>query len=449
LLLLAAALLGLACSAEQRPPDILLITCDTLRPDHLGLYGYERNTSPNLDRLFERGALYERAYATEANTPPSVVSLLSGQQPQEHGVRIFYQLIRDEVLLLPDLLPDTYRSAAFVSNVVLTDEAIGIAGRFDHYDDFVDEQEPYRAIYERRGERTTTAALQWLEEAWDPERPLLLWVHYIDPHGPYRPPDGTPIAFDHEGTVPIEKQRILSYQAEPGVEDALFYVDRYDEEIAHFDAALGALIDAYAARRPLSEALLAFTADHGESMIEHEKWFTHGYQVYEEIIRVPLLLAGPGIEAGRYSEPVSGIDLLPTLLHAAGVPRSPSLAGVALQEPLPEDRVIESEAYQSNYSWRTAIRGQSKWTFAVTPKGVMRKHYYDLAEDPAELTRRSWDRGPAAPKGLIERALADPDRSREAGRGAEGALISGPKVDPRVNERQLEQLRALGYVGDE
>ena len=448
--LLAVACLGVAC-AEEGPPDILLITCDTLRPDHLGLYGYERRTSPNLDELFQSGAIYERAYATEANTPPSVVSLLSGQHPQDHGVRIFYQLLRDEVQLLPDLLPDTYQTAAFVSNVVLTDEALGIGGRFDHYDDFVDEQEPKRVIYERRAERTTAAALRWLEDAWDPQRPLFLWVHYIDPHGPYRPPEAAPVRFDHEGSVPVENRRIQSYQAEAGISDALFYVDRYDEEIAYFDDSLGDLIEAYAARKSLEDALLAFTADHGESMLEHENWFTHGYQVYEEIIRVPLLLRGPGIEAGRHDALVSGVDLVPTLLRAAGVPSAPSLPGLPLQEPLPEDRVVEAEAFQATHSWRAALRGQSKWTFVTTPDGVAERRYYDLAEDPGEIAQREWSAGPTPPEAQVKRALADPDRPRSAGtgRGDRGVRLSAPKVDPRVSERQLEQLRALGYVGDE
>ena len=446
--LAACALFVLACGSD-RPPDLLLLTCDTLRPDHLGIYGYERDTSPRLDALFEQGAIHERAYTTEANTPPAVVSLLSGLTPQEHGVRIFYQQIRDEVVLLPDLLPESYQSAAFVSNVVLTDEALGIAKRFDHYDDFVDEREPLRPVYERRAERTTDAALRWLEEAWDPERPLLLWVHYIDPHGPYRPPEGTPRRFDHEGEVPVEPRRILSYQVEEGVEDALHYVDRYDEEIAYFDAALGRLVDAYAARRPLDEALLLFTADHGESMLEHERWFTHGYQVYEEIIRIPLLLRGPGIRPGRFRDLASGIDVLPTLLRAAGVQAPGDLPGTPLQDPLPVDRVVESEAFLATHAWRAALRGDRKWSFAVTPGGVVQRRHYDLAADPGERSPGPW--GAAQPPAGVEaRALADPDRSRSPGssRGARGELISAPKIDPRVNERQLEQLRALGYVED-
>ncbi|GAG03132.1 unnamed protein product, partial [marine sediment metagenome] len=266
---------------------------------HLGLYGYERNTSPEIDRWFADAAIFERAYTTNAHTPPSVVSILTGQLPQEHGVRLFYQLLPEGVLLIPDRLPGSYQTAAFVSNVVLTEEALGIANRFDHFDDRVDEKEPLRSVYERNARRTTNAVLLWLAEHRDAERPLFLWVHYIDPHGPYRAPSGAAGSFQHEGRLPVENKRILNYQREKGVEDALDYVDRYDEEIAYVDAQIGRLLDGYAQRHDSAAALVIFSADHGESMIEHERWFTHGYQVYEEIIRIPLMIRGPGLEGGR------------------------------------------------------------------------------------------------------------------------------------------------------
>ena len=166
------ALLALCACSSEPAGDILLITVDTLRPDHLGLYGYERATSPNIDRHFANAAIFERAYATSANTSPSVISILTGQLPHDHGVRKFYQLLSDDVQLVTDLLPDAYQTAAFVSNIVLTDEAMGIARYFDHYDDHVDERESTRKIFERSAQRTTDAALLWIAEHRDPERPL-------------------------------------------------------------------------------------------------------------------------------------------------------------------------------------------------------------------------------------------------------------------------------------
>ncbi len=188
-------LASVGCTSPDAAPsgggDVVLITVDTLRPDHLSLFGYERKTTPHLEAWFgETGVLCERAYSTEANTPPSVVSLLSGLLPGEHRVRRFYQLLDRSVPLVSDLLPARYTKAAFVSNMVLTDEALGIASRFDHYNDRVTEHAGWPQVWERDAEDTTDAVLPWVREEAGRDTPLFLWVHYIDPHGPYDAPDG-------------------------------------------------------------------------------------------------------------------------------------------------------------------------------------------------------------------------------------------------------------------
>lgn len=443
----------LACgSTPGRSGDILLITVDTLRPDHLGLYGYERTTSPEIDRWFAEAAIFERAYTTNAHTPPSVVSILTGQLPQEHGVRLFYQLLPEGVLLIPDRLPDGYQTVAFVSNVALTEEALGIASHFDHFDDRVDEKEPFRSVYERNARRTTNAALLWLTEHWDPERPLFLWVHYIDPHGPYRPPSGAAAAFQHEGHVPVQNKRILSYQREKGVEDALDYVDRYDEEIAYLDAQIGRLLDGYAKRHDPTAALMIFSADHGESMIEHERWFTHGYQVYEEIIRIPLMIRGPGVEGGRRRGVVSSIDLMPTILQFAGA-SAPGLAGKPLQrgpEKESSDRSVFAEGGSDLTLLRAAIQGDRKWVTRVRAgeRHPTQHEYFDLADDPGETAPQEWAPDESAEGarellGLIERDR-DPGGRPESFR--EGVQLTAPKVAPRADQEAIERLRALGYV---
>ena len=159
-------------------PSLLLISIDTLRADHMGIYGYRRPTTPRIDAWFEGGQVFEAAYSTEANTSPSVVSFLTGLLPQSHGVRLLYQKIPPGVITIADLLREAgYQTAAVVSNLVLTAEAIGLDERFDHYDDFVDEEEPRRKIYERRASRTSDAAIAWLSGSRDRGRPSFLWVH--------------------------------------------------------------------------------------------------------------------------------------------------------------------------------------------------------------------------------------------------------------------------------
>ena len=449
---IALPLFALCACSPQPAGDILLITVDTLRPDHLGLYGNERATSPNVDRHFSDAAIFERSYATNANTSPSVVSILTGQLPHDHGVRKFYQLVSDDVRLVTDLLPVAYQTAAFVSNIVLTDEAMGIARYFDHYDDHVDELESNRKIFERRASRTTDAALLWIAEHRDPEHPLFLWVHYIDPHGPYRAPSTETSSFDHEGLVAFEPKRIHPYQLEPGVDDALDYVDRYDEEIAYMDVAVGRLLDGYGVHRELDEALLIFAADHGESMIEHERWFTHGYQVYEEIILTPLMIRGPGVEPGRRDALVSGIDLVPTILRFASVRPDVALDGVALQRraAVPKDRIVFAEGGSSTYLLRAAIRGDQKWV-ALAQAGERRiqdRRYYDLGADPAEQNPQRWDPLDLdeAPLALIDLFDRDPDPGGLPQDFPAGLRIDAPKVAPRADAEAIERLRALGYV---
>lgn len=441
-----------ACSGG----DILLISVDTLRADHLSLYGYGRPTSPNLARWFSGGhaAIYERAYSTHASTPPSVVSLLTGRLPQEHGVRLFYQLAPEATEVLPQLLPACYQSAAFVSNMVLTREAMGLGDRFDHFDDLVHQREPRRKIFERDAERTTDAALAWLAAHRDPGRPLLLWVHYMDPHGPYLPPPPWREAFSHGEPRPIDLQRVPDYERYPGVTDGLVYVDRYDGEIAFADAQVGRLLAGYARLHPVDDALLIFTADHGETMMDHEKWFTHGFQVHEEIVRIPLLVRGPGVAQGRRREVVSAVDIAPTLLRWAGAEVPEGLSAVDLRsgEGLAAGRTVFTEASLDGYQWRAAVQGSGKWVVAVTPeRRLSSRRYFDLAADPGEADPRPWPEGEVGDR-LLDLVRRDPDPGGIPTRFRRGERLAGPKIAPpqiapRADEEVLERLRALGYVG--
>jgi len=462
---LAAACLGalfglLPACGKGRPGDVLLITVDTLRPDHLGLYGYERATSPNLDRWLADAAVFERAYSTEANTPPSVVSILSGLPPHEHRVRLFYQLVPETTKLLAELLPQAYVSAAFVANVVLSNDALGIAPRFDHYDDYVDELATHgldgSPIWERQASRTTAAALRWLREESDPERPLFLWVHYIDPHRPYSAPAATPRRFQHAEPLLVPRSRLRLRGKKPGEADALDQVDAYDEEIAYVDAEIGRLLDGFAEARPIEESLVVFTADHGESMLEHELWFAHGYHVYEEIIRVPLVVRGPGVTAGRFATPASGVDVAPTILAFAGAEVPAAWRGFDLRRPdaMPEDRTVLAEATSTSKlfgHWRAAIRGGAKW-MARTKHGersVEERLHYDLEADPAELEPRPWTEAEGAGALLLELAETDPDPGGVPDDAKLGTRLRAPKISPRVTDAQLEKLRALGYAEDD
>ncbi len=440
----------LACAEAPSGPDILLITVDALRPDHLGLYGYARETSPNLDHWFSDGLIFDQAYATQSNTAPSIISLLTGQYPQEHGVRLLYQLVPRRSRLLTGALPKGYQSAAFVSNFVLTDEATGLAAYFDHYDDFMAEAVPGRPLYERGAGPTTDAALQWLAGRRDPKKPLFLWVHYIDPHGPYLPPETWLETFDHPEPKPIPEERIPGHQKFAEINDGLEYVDRYDEEIAYVDREIGRLLEGYSALAGEKEPLLIFTADHGESMMEHEKWFSHGYHVYEEIMRVPLMIQGPGVTSGRRQGLVSGIDLAPTVLGLLGTAGELETSGVDLLAAGgdQEGRILFAEATRADYQWRLALQGERRWMakLAERSKTVIERRFYDLGSDGGQDQAMPWEGEDPVGRELLTRISEDPDPAGWPVEMREGIRLNAPKVAPRADAEALERLRALGYV---
>jgi arylsulfatase A-like enzyme len=445
-----------ACGrTAERPPDIVLLTIDTLRADHLGLYGYSRPTSPNLDRWFANELVFENAYATETATSPSVASILTGLLPQHHRVRIFYQLLPADVITVSDRLRSAgYQTAAVVSNVVLTNEAIGLAAHFEHYDDYVDERESSREhIWERRAARTTDAALAWLGTQRDASRPLFLWLHYIDPHGPYSPPAGEPVHFSHEGRTPVVPGRMQEYQITRGTEDALVYVDLYDEEIAYCDREVGRLLDGLAPKIDLDRTALVFAADHGEAMIEHEWWFSHQYNVYEPLARVPFAIRMPsglwGRKSGRIRGTVSLVDLTPTLLALAGIPEPPGLDGHSLFDGVPGRALIEATGFDGRYHYRSLVRGNDKWILRLARDSgeILHRWRLRLDSDPGEQSPLEWhaeDERSAAE--LVELAASDPDPGGYPREYARGAHLNGPKIRPHLSPDEVEKLRALGYV---
>ncbi|MFQ5515581.1 MAG: sulfatase [Myxococcota bacterium] len=441
----------------------MLITVDTLRADHLGIYGYTRRTSPRVDGLFREGTVFENSYSAEARTPQSVISILSGRLPQEHGVRAFSQLVPQATKLIPDLLPPAYQRAGFVGNAVLTHEATDLGDRFDHFDEFLDSRVPNSHRIERRAGRLTDAALLWLADGRDPARPLFLWLHYMDPHRPYRAPECRPLSFSHDEPHWVSPDDPAAFdlykEVEEGVKavDGLDFVDAYDEEIAYLDAQLGRLLDGFARHTSLDRTLVILTADHGESMLEHEIYFAHGYHVYEKILRVPFLLRGPGFGRKRRAGLVSGIDVAPTVLGFAGARIPEEMRGLDLGAARRVDskRVVFAETtirgfmgvgFDSRF-WRAAIQGDRKWFlgFSADSTRLLERWFIDLHEDPGETSPRAW-RDSRAAKTLLALAEADPVRGDALKRFERGRIPSVPIVDPRATRIQRERLRALGYL---
>jgi len=391
--------------------DVVLVSIDTLRADALGAYGRAGADTPWIDRLAAAGVRFETARAHNVVTLPSHASLLSGHLPLGHGIRdnSGFRFPRELDTLATVLSARGYRTGAFVSAFVL-DSRFGLDRGFDVYDDRVSgaSRRSAFAVPERSAPDTVAAALAWLEAAG--ERPSFLFVHLYEPHSPYAPSE--PHASRH---------REAPYQGEVAAADAAL------------EPLLRPLVDG-TRRRP---ALVVLTSDHGESLGEHGEE-THGVFAYEATLRVPLVLAAPGLRPRVVREPVRLVDVMPTVLDVLGVEPPPGLDGRSLL-PLalagPARAAGDTETYFEALSasldrgWAPLhglVRGSLKYVELPIPE------LYDLARDPAESTNLA--------------ARRPDERERLAARLRE--LRASDRVAPRVREDAAtrERLRALGYV---
>jgi arylsulfatase A-like enzyme/Flp pilus assembly protein TadD len=397
-----------ACSRQPQAaaPSVLLITLDTTRADRLGAYGGPAGATPQLDALAARAVVFERAFAVAPMTLPAHASMLTGLLPTRTGVRWNgeQRLPRDIPTLAESFSGAGYDTAAFVSAAVL-DDAFGLERGFSTYDDDVGSTGgQWRA--ERPASVTVERAMAWLEAV--PEgRPVLLWVHVFEAHDPYQPPP--PFA-------------------------ARFAEDPYLGEIAAADDALGKLLQ-HPRWRPDGRAIVAVLGDHGESLGEHGE-ATHGILLYDGALRVPWLLAAPGLEPARVGFELSQVDLAPTLLELAGLSVPASIDGKSVVRSLREGgeerpRTLYAESLYANflYGWaplRSARRAGWKLISGA------RSELHETGSDPGEKTNRAGEA--AAQAATLERALAEVQRAeRSPDRAA-------------VTDSLRRQLQGLGYL---
>jgi arylsulfatase len=452
-LLLAFLLLLLLPSPGCRRPAaapriLLLISVDTLRADRLGAYGSDLNLTPNLDRLAEQSQVFEWAYAPTSFTLPSVSSLLTGRYPEEIGISSNRSALTPAIPTLASALRERgWQTAAVVSNLVLRKKA-GLAAGFDVYDDELPGLEATRKWPERIAEDTSDAAIAVLERlASDDDERLFLWVHYQDPHGPYTPPEGLRELFlaaerarpDGRRLLPDAigrgQGRIPGYQIVGGSREAAFYRAGYDAEVHYLDAEIGRLLRALGARELTDSALIAFTADHGESLGERDYWFAHGDRLDDALVRVPLLLRVPGRPPGRRSDIAILADLFPTLLGSLeSLPPDPEAPGRDLLAP--DARDTDSRPYLAT------LRAGGPNRFGIVEDG------YKLV-----ITQRDdgWERE-LFRLGNEESDLAqtEPERARrmrERLRELRGQLREGHgETQQRLSDADRRHLRALGYI---
>lgn len=408
---------GLGASGSAKGLNLLVVTLDTTRADHVGCYGFQAAQTPTLDALAARGLRFTQAVSAVPVTLPSHATIFTGYDPPAHGVRnnTEYRLAASQQTLAERLRAAGYDTAAFVSAFVL-DARFGLDQGFNVYDDRVEAAQSAafaQGNNERRADQVTDAALAWLKR--ERRAPFFAWVHYYDAHATYRPP------------APY---------------DARFKDQPYDGEIAFVDAQLGRLLRALDELRLRERTLVVVLADHGESLGEHGET-THGVFIYEAVLRVPLILAGPAAVVPKpavIDGLVATVDMTPTLLDLLGVAARDAFDGLNLVRAKPDRRRVvymESLLPYLDYGWAPLFgvrRAQDKYVLAPRPE------YYDLQADPREQSN-----GHDQAKGeqlQARRRLAEIMRAALERQPALAAP-SGNAQDAEVAER----LRALGYVG--
>ncbi len=443
LLLALAALPGAGCG-EQVPRNLVLIVVDTLRADRLGCYGAERETSPAIDALARESVRFERAYATAPWTKPSVASILSGLLPARHGARGILTVLPDRVDTLAEILSrHGFATAGIVSHSILA-EKMGFAQGYTSYDSH---HARGHAFASTRG--VTQRASAKLESLSARDRRFFLFVHYFDHHYDYlRHPE---IGFAQaragrlDGTQSIQRLRAMRHDLSP--EELAHLRDRYDEEIRYTDAGVGELLERLRALGRDRDTLVVFTADHGEEFLEHG-WIGHTRTLYEELIRVPLLIRGPDLEPGRVSRPVSLASLTPTLLDLLGLDRD----SFEFDAPSLAERVRggrggdEGSAYAEVAFWGIHPEARERSAFKKALVGPRYKLIRDEQRDAYELYDLSRDAGerrnlaPQRPALVAELSRRLDERARGRGPAAESA----PRIE--LSEAEREELRALGYL---
>jgi arylsulfatase A-like enzyme len=451
-----AAALELAPSARQRPP-VFLVLVDTLRADHLSVYGYGKPTSPHLDALAADGVVHTRAFAPAAWTRPSCGSLLSSRLPPEIGLRGLRSRLRPEVPILPQFLrAEGYATAGIVSSVHISAQ-YGFDKGWDRLDigtSYLRWTGVTRALRRLRllprsdtyprydAAELTDRAIAWLDDRPGDDEPPFLYLHYSDPHEPYAPPPEADRWREFAGQAaralpvppsgPPRSGRVHS----PAEAEAL--VARYDAEIAYFDHHFGRLLAALEQRGLYDDALVIVTSDHGEEFGEHGG-FAHAHSLYNELLHVPLVIkypAGASVAAGSEAEVTGLIDVVPTIRNVLGAawPEAGFRGRSLLDGGDPRDRLLYADNAEPALRALTGRRDKLIQRLDASG-GVVEERYYALDADFGE-------RGAGTPPSSV------PEARLRGFRETLAALYDpdAPVRDVAIDADTTEELRALGYL---
>ena len=453
-----AGLLATCAPPEPDRPNVILVSVDTLRADHLGCYGYERPTSPFLDALAAEGIIFENAFAQSSWTLPSHMSLFTGRYPKNHGVEVPELKLSESIPTLTQTLKDAgYRTFGFVTWAFL-EAKYGFGRGFDLYRQFIpppDKRDVEHAEYTTRADEAVDSILQGLGQGIP--GPYFLFVHLFDPHLDYAPPA------EHLQAVAPDVSHDLEFGRHEALQPYILPIHReptpvpapirdqatalYDAEIHFTDAQLKRLFDGLAERSMLENTLVVFTSDHGEELDDHGSMEGHGWTLYDEILHVPLIIKLPNQTHAqtRITSIVESIDIAPTILDLLGLPALDSFDGESLRPQFTSSQSEESQSFGSSQRFlsRWSLRTEqhklihSRRKSTRLPYDPPAYELYDLIQDPGETQDLF-----ATQTEVARRLRAHLDAWIQLRR--EDVDPVPLKLDPEHKKR----MRALGYIGD-
>jgi arylsulfatase A-like enzyme len=380
----------LVTAPGAKAPLVIIYLVDTLRADHTNPYGYERDTTPELVKFAADAVVFENGITAASWTKPAVGSLLTSQLPGQHGaVQLRDPLDPRQVTLAEMLRAKGYVTGASISNSVIYSAHTNFEKGFEYFAGLHNDKD--RQSKEVKAGPVVDTALEWL--ALRTGLPTFLYVHTMDPHVPYTPPEPFKYKYaptpepEHPGTDPRYEYK------EPADRDRL--IAQYDGEIAYGDQEFGRFMRELKARGLYEDAMIVFLADHGEEFQDHGQWL-HGRSVFDELVRVPLIVKFPGNRnAGtRIAQQVRTVDILPTVLQEMRlpVPQPPAIVGVPMQPVVagkaPEPDAVSEISHRGYvaYGIRGGQQKRDKYIRRFSPEED--ELYYDLRNDPQEKTNR-------------------------------------------------------------
>ena len=428
----------------NKRPNIILISVDTLRPDHLACYGYPKNTSPNIDNFAAESLVFEKCFSHAPLTSASLSSLLSGFLPHETKVTN-KSVLSEKVQMLPEILrPHGYKTAAVVSNYVLRKNR-GWEQGFDVYDAEMKQRELNRNMQEKIAEHATNGAIKLLKRFR--KKQLFMWIHYQDPHGPYTPPK----PFSSLFLSPREKPRNLrmnttgsgrggipAYQKLGANKNFNYYVSQYNGEIRYLDKHFGRLIESLKDMGLYNDTFIIFTSDHGEGMGEHNYYFAHGENLYNIMTHVPLIIRYGTQLAGRRTDNVQHIDIVPTILNVVNIALSPLFRGCDLRSKTSVNREIfakmEREIVQDSIKFSVIYDGLKLIYTPIYKQYELFSLEKDFKEEHNLIDVPEYHLRMEDLKIRLNRIVK------------EDFLRLGELSSPELSNEELEKLKTLGYV---